>query len=110
MPSNEITIKWTPFALSCLDDIHDYITSQEKSSKPANHLIEIIFDKVEQLAIFPESGQKEPLLLKKGQENRYLVAYSYKIIYQYLPSLGAIVITDVFHTSQYPIKIRRSLK
>ena len=110
MQGKEITLDWTPFALSCLNEIHDHITYKEKGSDQANKLVDKIFDRVEQLKSFPESGQKEPLLIEIGQESRYLVEASYKIIYEYHPVHSLVIITDVFQTSQYPVKIKRSLK
>jgi len=43
-----------------------------------------------------------------GQDSRFLVEASYKIIYEYHPGHRAIIVTDVFHTSQNPNKIGRS--
>lgn len=108
MEGSKISLEWTPFALGCLDEIHDYITYQEKSIQPANILINRIFDRVEQPTEFPESGQKEPLL--KELDSRYLVEGSYKIIYEYHQKSRLVVITDVFHTKQYPAKIKRTSK
>ena len=110
MQDKEIILDWTPFALSCLDEIHDYITFKEKRPDPANKIINTIFDRVEQLKTFPESGQVEPLLKEISQDSRYLVEASYKIIYEYHPVHASVIITDVFHTSQYPVKIQRSSK
>ena len=108
MPGKKITVKWTPFALGCLDDIYDYIVFKEKSTGPAFQLVDSIFKKVEQLKAFPESGQSEILLGEIGQDSRYLIVASYKIIYEYHPIYNLIVVTDLFHTSQNPDKIKRS--
>ncbi len=109
MPSKKIGIQWTPFALSCLDEIHDYISLKEKSTKPANKLIGSIFKKVDQLKKFPESGHPEPLLNAIGQDSRYLIKASYKIIYEFHSDQSVVIVTDVFHTSQNPDKIERAL-
>lgn len=105
-----MNLNWTPFALSCLVEIHDYITFKEKSTDPANKIVDSIFDRVEQLKTFPESEQVEPLLKDIGQNGRYFVAGSYKTIYEYHPVHTSVIIIDVFHTSQYPVKIQRSSK
>jgi plasmid stabilization system protein ParE len=34
MPDKETAVQWTPFALSCLDEIYDYIAYKEKSDDP----------------------------------------------------------------------------
>ena len=110
MKAKEIDIRWTPFALGCLDEIHDYIILKEKSHTIANKFINTLFERVDQLKTFPESGQKEPLQLGFEHESRYLVEASYKIIYEYDHFSQQVIITDVFHTSQYPLDITRSKK
>ncbi|MCV9389231.1 type II toxin-antitoxin system RelE/ParE family toxin [Reichenbachiella ulvae] len=105
MPNHRLSIKWTPFALGCLDEIYEYISFREKSSSPAIKLVDDIFKRVNQLLDFPESGQIEPLLLEIGQESRYLIIASYKLIYEYHSDSNFIIITDVFHTSQDPKKL-----
>lgn len=100
-----ISIKWTPFAIQSLDDIYDYIFYKEKSSLSPQRLVETIFSKIDQLRFFPESGQIELLLKENGQNSRYLVVFNYKIIYEYFPIDQSIVVTDVFHTSQNPVKV-----
>ncbi len=110
MPNKKASIKWTPFALGCLDEIYDYITFKEKSNRPASKFVSKIFERINQLSDFPESGQPEPLLTDIGQDSRYLVISSYKIIYEYHPVHEIVIITDVFHTSQNPSKVNRSSK
>jgi hypothetical protein len=60
---------------------------------------------VDQLQTQPESGQMEELLEHLNQNSRYLVEGNYKIIYQY--SEGVVIITDVFHVKQNPVKIKK---
>jgi len=93
-----------------LNEIYDYIVFREKSNSPAQKLINRVFKKTDQLSEFPESGQPEPLLVEKGQDSRYLVEASYKIIFEYHSLKELVVITDVYHTSQNPVKIERSFK
>jgi len=57
---------------------------------------------------FPESGQTEPLLTAIGQESRYLIEFSYKIIYEYHKANSMVIVTDIFHTNQNPKKVERS--
>lgn len=104
MPPN-ITIKWTPFALGCLDEIYDYISFRENNHSPALKLINEIFNRTNQLINFPESGQTEMLLSENNQYGRYLIIKSYKIIYEYHANNQSIIITDIFHTSQDPINV-----
>ncbi|GAB5524681.1 MAG: hypothetical protein Roseis2KO_25530 [Roseivirga sp.] len=108
MQGRIVKIQWTPFALNCLNEIYDYILFREKSPVPGSRLINSIFDRVEQLKEFPESGRLEPILSSTGNSRRFLTLASYKIIYQYFPKRDLVVVTDVFHTSLYPEKIKRS--
>ena len=110
MPAKETAVQWTPFALSCLDEIYDYIAYKEKSNGPAFKLVSTIFEKVDQLKSFPVSGQSESLLQAIGQDSRYLIVASYKIIYEYHPINKTVIITDIFHISQQPGKITRTKK
>ncbi|SMO36687.1 type II toxin-antitoxin system RelE/ParE family toxin [Gracilimonas mengyeensis] len=107
MTSKPVSIQWTPFALRCLDEIHDFIQYQEKAVEPADQLINMLFERVDQLIDFPESGQEEPLLKEIGQNSRYLVEFNYKIIYEFDQKRSRIIITDVFHASQDPGKLKR---
>ena len=52
-------------------------------------------------------GQLEPLLEFKKFNYRYLVVWSYKIVYR--ESKNRVIISRVFHTSQDPEKLK-SLK
>lgn len=73
MADKNIEVKWTPFALQCLDEIYDYIVFIEKFTSPAQKLIDKVFKKTDQLSELPELGQSEPLLVEIGQDSRYLV-------------------------------------
>lgn len=108
MSAEKVCVKWTPFALTCLNEIHDYIYFNEKSVESANEVINAIFKKVDQLTQFPESGQKEPILNTIGQDSRFLLEFNYKIIYEFHSEIYQVVITDVFHTSQNPEKVKRT--
>ncbi|HWY33694.1 MAG TPA: type II toxin-antitoxin system RelE/ParE family toxin, partial [Nitrosopumilaceae archaeon] len=86
-----------------MDEIKEYIEQETQSEVVANKYINKLIDRVEQLQEFPESGQKEELLKYLGQNNRYLVEGNFKIIYQYQNS--KVIVTDVFHVKQNPVKI-----
>lgn len=96
-------ISWTPFASRCLDEIYTYVKNKERSEIPALKLIVRLSERVEQLETYAESGTPEALLKAIGQDSRYLLEASYKIIYEVKGN--EIIITDVFHTSQNPVKI-----
>lgn len=101
----EIAITWTPFALRCLDEIHYFISQEAQAVGPADKFIDKIFYRTNQLKSFPESGQEEIFLKKRGIHCRYLVEGYYKIVYEYLVDKRVVVITDIFHTRQDPDNI-----
>jgi len=99
----KLKLYWTPFALKCLDEIKEYIIQETYSVKTADKYVNKLIDRVELLQNFPESGRQEELLKHLEQNSRYLVEGNYKIIYQYKDT--KIIITDVFHVKQNPLKI-----
>ena len=105
---SQFNISWTPFALKCLDDIFEYIRHETKSIEPAQKFTDQIIDRTFQLESFPFSGQEEPLLSSTGQDARYLIEGNYKIIYQI--EKHDIIITDIFHVKQNPVKIKKRSK
>jgi len=98
-------IYWTSFSLKCLDEIKGYIEDKIASKTIANKLVSKLILRVEQLKDFPESGQQEQLLKHLNQNSRYLVEGNYKIIYQFDGS--KVIVTDVFHVKQNPVKIEK---
>lgn len=98
-----IKLFWTPFALKCLDEIKSYLVQESRSETIATSYICKLIERVEQLQNVPESGQEEELLKHLKQNSRYLIEGNYKIIYQY--QNNKIIITDVFHVKQNPVKI-----
>lgn len=101
MKGSGVKIKWTPFALHCLNEIHDYVLFREQDIDLADKLIEGIFSKLDQLEI-------EPLLNEIGQTSRYLIKFNYKIIYEFDQQTSSVIVTDGFHTRQDPGKLERS--
>ncbi len=98
-------IRWIPFALKSLQEIHSYISFEAKSETPADKFILKLIYRTDALEIHPYIGQAEPMLEAIGQASRYLVESNYKIIYQVEES--EVIITDVFHTKQNPIKLTK---
>ena len=99
----KVKIYWTTFALKCLSEIKDYLEQETYSEKIANRYINKLTDRVEMLERFPGSGRLEELLKNLDQNSRYLTEGSYKIIYQYRDN--KVIVTDVFHVKQNPLKI-----
>lgn len=96
-------VVWTKTALDQLERIVNYISS-ERGNAYAKIVGTRNIEKVEQLENFPELGQRESLLQHKNSEYRYLVAWSYKIIYR--RTERRITISRIFHTAQNPDKLK----
>jgi len=96
-------VVWTKTALDQLERIVRYI-SEERGSSYAKIVGNRIIERTEQLEQFPQLGTKEPLLQHKRFEYRFLVAWSYKIIYRL--SKNSVTIFRIFHTGQNPDKLK----
>ena len=99
----KVKIYWTPFALKSLAEIKAYIAQEAQSNTIAVKYVSKLIDRVEQLKSFPDSGAEEELLKRIKQKGRYLVEGNYKIIYQYQES--KVIVTDILHVKQNPVKI-----
>ena len=72
----------SPLALEKLSDIADYIALDKPTA--SLNWIETVFDEVEKLSSFPESGRKVPEL--KSDQYRELITGNYRVIYKLLKS------------------------
>ncbi len=95
-------IIWSNFASETLTDIYKYY-KETASKSVADKIKSKIFSATKQLLKQPESGQIEKSLEHLQEGHRYLVEYSYKIVYKQVKE--GIIITDVFDTRQDPGKI-----
>ena len=93
---------WTKLSTNQLERAVKYI-QKEQGTFYAKLVLNKILDSVIRLENHPKIGQVEPLLKHKKSEYRYLVVWSYKIIYRV--GLHKVVISRVFHTSQKPSKL-----
>ena len=104
---DKIKIIWSDFSLDCIEDI---ATELEKESfTAAQNVVSAIFDRPEQIKTQPLSGTPEPYLKELNLGHRFLLAYSYKIIYRMLDDNTAYI-TDVFPTRKDPKKIKLRAK
>ena len=97
-----VEIIWTKLAANQLERAVKYI-QKEQGTFYAQLVLNKVLDKVLRLETHPKIGQVEPLLKHKKSEYRYLVVWSYKVIYRV--SVNKVVVSRVFHTSQKPSKI-----
>ena len=71
-------IIWSPLAQQKLTDISDYI-AQDKPGAALNW-VESVLDKVENLALYPDSGREVPEL--KNEQYKELIIGNYRVIYK----------------------------
>lgn len=79
------TIEYSPRALKDLDGIWDYIEKELCNPSAAQNTVEGIMDKIDDLAMFPESGAK--LEFDNGLESgyRFVVFKNYFAFYRLRP-------------------------
>lgn len=82
-------IVWSPLAIEKMSDISDYIALDNPLA--ALNWVETVFEEVEKLSQFPDSGRIVPEL--KNNQYRELVIGSYRVIYK--NSAGQIQILTV---------------
>ncbi|HEV8434838.1 MAG TPA: type II toxin-antitoxin system RelE/ParE family toxin [Thermoanaerobaculia bacterium] len=73
-----VQIVWTDEALAWLREIHDYISADRPDA--ARRVVAGILDRAEQLAEFPELGQR--LRLRQIRDIRVLLYGHYRIAYR----------------------------
>jgi Plasmid stabilization system protein len=96
-------IVWSKRALSQLERNIRYI-KEERGVTFGQIVLDKILGSVSRLTSFPLSGSIEPLLKHKKSEYRFVMAFSYKVIYRVQEN--KIVISRVFHTSRNPEKVK----
>jgi toxin ParE1/3/4 len=98
-----VEVIWTKKAINQLENAVKYIKN-ESGKYYAEIVLNKILSSTRFLNEFPLIGQTEPLLKFKKSEYRYLVVWSYKIVYRVTKE--RVTISRVFHTSQNPEKLK----
>jgi plasmid stabilization system protein ParE len=98
-----VEVIWTKKALSQLERAIKYI-QEEQGTSYAQIVLSKILDATETLQTTPDIGTIEPLLAHKKSTYRFLVVWSYKIIYRTTNSKA--IISRVFHTSRNPQRLK----
>lgn len=105
--SKVLSIIWSDFAETQLDEIYEYY-QQKAGSRVAAKLLKGIIEEPNKLIKKPFIGQEEELLVERTIDYRYLVFKNYKLIYSVDEENGFIKIADVFDTRQNPPKMKRT--
>ena len=95
---------WTKRAFSQLERNIRFI-KEERGVQFAEIVLNRILSSTKLLEKSPNIGTIEPQLVHKPSEYRFLVVYSYKIIYRKADETK-VVISRVFHTSRDPRKLK----
>ena len=98
-----VKVIWSHRATNQLERAVKYIR-EEQGLSYAKIVVEKILSSTRNLESTPRIGQVEPLLEHKKSEYRYLVVWSYKVIYKV--EEDRVVVSRVFHTSQDPNKLK----
>jgi plasmid stabilization system protein ParE len=98
-----VKVIWTKKAFGQLGRAIEYIRNEQGIS-PAETVLNKVLKSTKFLESSPKIGSIEPLLEHKKSEYRFLVVWSYKIIYRV--AKDRVIISRVFHTSRDPRKLR----
>ena len=98
-----VKVIWTKRALGQFERAIKYI-KEEPGVYYAKIVVEKILVSTALLESSPKMGKVEPLLQHKKSEYRFIIVWSYKIIYRV--ASDRVVISRVFHTSRNPNKLR----
>ena len=91
---------WTQKAVGQLERIVKYI-KEEQGVYYATLVLNKVLDSTRHLDKHPKMGQIEFFLEHKKSEYRYLVVWSYKVVYRVTKT--RVTVSRVFHTSQNQI-------
>lgn len=94
---------WTQRALSQFEKNILFI-KQERGLYYATIVTNKILNAVDLLENQPKMGALEPLLKHKKSEYRFLVIWSYKLIYRIYKN--QVIVSRVFHTSRNPKRLK----
>jgi plasmid stabilization system protein ParE len=98
----EVKVLWSDTSLFQLQEIFEYY-SYKASPDVARKIIKGIVEKSILLESNPLIGVKEPLLVDRPFEYRFIVENNYKIIYRFNDNIARIV--SVFDCRQNPQKL-----
>jgi plasmid stabilization system protein ParE len=102
----KLPILWDRLAKDSLDNIYSYIA--EDSISAARNVKKELIKLVNSLNDFPQKFSVEEYLADEPENYRSVSKWNYKIIYEVTEE--CIIILDLFHTSQNPIKIKSEIK
>ena len=104
-----VRIVWTEFAEEDIKIIFEFLTTEQGIPiEIAERIVDSLFERVEQLLLFPRSGELDPFLEEFEKAHRHLVQGNYKIIYRV--EKETVFIVSVFDTRQDPQKLIQRIK
>ena len=101
-----LSVRWDIEAIESLRDIYEYIKVESPSG--AHKVRRALLSLAKNLGTFPEKYPKEPYLLDEPNNYRSVSKWSYKLIYEVTEN--EVIIVMLFHASQDPGKIKKTLK
>ena len=95
---------YTEQALKSLEELLEFIASQNVEKKVILQIRNQILDRADLLIKNPSSGRREVYLEHLGLNHRRVIISHYKIIYRVIDQ--KIYVTDIFDTRQDPQKMK----
>ena len=87
---------WSEESISDIESIYDYITRD--SPLYAKYQVESIYNSVERLHLFPESGRRLPEF--PHLPHREVIVGNYRVIYRYDSNSNEVKVVSVVHGSR----------
>ena len=94
---------YAPTAWLSLDKSIDFLRLQEVPESKISEIVRQVFEKAETLKTFPQSGQKETMLLHRKNQYRRLVIRYFKIVY-FIEGENVHIVA-IFDTRQDPKRL-----
>jgi len=98
-----VKVIWTKRAFGQFERTIRYI-KEEQGAAYAEIVLNKILETTKLLENSPKLGKVEPLLKHKKSKYRFLIVWSYKIIYRW--DEEKVIVARLFHTSQNPERLR----
>ncbi len=100
----EREIKYSPKAVSDLDEIWNYIETELYNISAAENTVNGIMDKIENLSLFPQSGVR--LEFENGLESGYrFIIFKNYLVFYHLPSDHTVYIDRVLYARRDYMRI-----
>ena len=99
-------VLWDEKAVAELNKIYDYIA--QDSVYAARKVKKALIKAADKLKTFPEGYPREPYLSHLPQHYRFVMKWSYKIIFEV--TADTVIVVSIFHTKQHPGRLIEAME